>query len=307
MRVVSLVPAVTDWISVFGAADRLVGCSHVCRQPGPIAVVTRPIELPPDSAGIDAAIREAGASGDPVIIVEVEQLLDLEPDLIVVQDTYAVCSVDGVSLETLLSECHDQPEILSFSPSTVKEILDGALRIGRHLGVLESAMRWISDQEVRLAHLRTRIGVSKSGEIAGGSRARVVVLEWIDPPMTAGHWIPDMVELAGADTLLASPDGKSVATSWEIVAASEPDVLLVASCGRTVAESSQDLASSPGWRQLPTLLRDRTWILDGTTFVTTPGPSLYRAIQLVASVIYPERAPMRYEPWELQQASAQGN
>ena len=308
MRVVSLLPAATEWIRAFDGEHLLVGCTHACRQPGALPVLTRSLVDGSDSAGgIDSRVQEVLATGKSLFIVDEDRLRALEPDVVIVQDLCAVCSVSGDALGSRLANFARPPAVVAFSPASLKQVLTEALALARHLRILPAAMRYIAAREKELAHLRANIGIERDGSLRHVARPRTLLLEWVDPPMTAGHWIPDMVEKVGGEPLRGAAGGQSTRITWEAVDRANPDIVIVAACGRTVPETQADMIEQPGWRATRSWQTKRAWIIDARTYVTMPGPSIYRAMALLASVIHPQCVPSIADAWELQPvASAAG-
>lgn len=295
MRIVSLLPAATEWICAFGAADALVGRSHECDFPEHIAdvpVVTEPTyETEGDSAAIDDAVQEQLQAGLSLYQVDLERLRALDPDLIVTQDQCEVCAVSRSELDAHLQEwAGTAPELVSMQPQTLKEMLDEALRLARTMGRLEAAMEVIGNLETGLKVLRNQIGVDR--DTNPQSLPSVVCIEWLKPLMVAGHWMPDVVEMAGGRALLGTAGEPSESVDWDAVRAADPDVLAMMPCGFTIDETRRDLhflTERDGWDTLSAVSEGRVALLDGNAYFNRPGPRLYRAVELMASVLYPDR------------------
>jgi iron complex transport system substrate-binding protein len=310
MRIVSLLPAATEWLCAFGAADLIVGRSHECDFPPAVQdrpVVTRTtFDDAGDSAAIDRVVRDTLGQGLSLYDVDLDALRELKPDLVVTQAQCAV-SLDG--LEAALADwTGGQPELFSLAPTTFKQVLDAALRLGREIGRTAEAMRFIADRERELRQLRERIGARRDGRVAGREAPSVVCIEWIEPLMTAGHWMPGLVELAGGRALLAEGGAPSPYVEWDDIVASDPDVLAITACGFTVEQSLRDLrylTERPEWSELRAVREGRAFVLDGNAYFNRPGPRLYRSVELLAAVLHPDRAGIRPEPWEAVQVGTE--
>ena len=312
MRIVSLLPAATEWICAFGAADLLVGRSHACDAPLEVQdwpVVTRPgFEADDDSAAIDRAARETLKRGLSRYDVDLDALRDLAPDLVVTQASCEVCAVSFGALEAALSDwTGGRPEVFSFEPRTFKQVLDTVLRLGRQIGRMPEAMRGVADGERRLAALHERIGRRRDGTVAGRPAPTVVCIEWIEPLMTAGHWTPDLVELAGGRSVCAESGVPSAYVDWADLVAADPDVLVVAACGLTVEQALRDLSyltERPGWDELRAVCEGRVFVFDGNAYFNRPGPRLYRSVEVLAAALHPDRAGVTPEAWEVVRVEA---
>lgn len=299
-RIVSLLPAATEWLFAMGAGDRLVGRSHACDRPEeardlPAVTASRiSEEEPPDSRAIDRAVRNHLAEGLSVYDVDVEQIRSLRPDLIVTQDQCEACAVPRSELRDRLAEFPDGgAELFNYAPSTLKDVFDRALALGRRAGRLRAAMDRIGRGERRLADLRRRIGLRKDGSLASGSRPKVACVEWFDPLMIAGHWMPDVVEQAGGRPLIVEEAGeRSIEVDWTRFRESDPDVLLLMPCGfdREAARANLSYCRDrDGWEELRAVRRGRVLLADGDRYFNRPGPSLYRAIEGLAEALHPHR------------------
>ncbi len=308
MRIVSLLPAATEWVCVFGGEEQLVGRSHECDYPESVQdvpVVTAPTyEADGDSATIDEAVQEQLQDGLSLYDVELERLRDLEPDLIVTQDQCEVCAVSLPELEAQLGTwTGGSPEVISLQPQTLKEVLDEALRLARAMDTLDAAMEVIANLETGLRVLRDQIGIDRSTNPQ--ALPSVACVEWLEPLMVAGHWMPDVVEMAGGRPVMGTAGEPTESVEWEALRKADPDVLTLMPCGFTIDETRRDLhylTDRTGWETLSAVQGQRVALLDGNAYFNRPGPRLYRAIEVLASVLHPEA--FRPEPpvatWEQQ-------
>jgi len=294
MRIVSLLPAATEWICVFGGAEHLVGRSHECDYPDrvqDVPVVTGPTyDAAGDSAAIDEAVQDQLQNGLSLYEVDLDRLRALEPDLIVTQDQCEVCAVSLPELESQLGAwTGGTPEVVSMQPQTLKAVLDEALRLARTMETLDAAMEVIANLETGLRVLRDKIGVDR--DTNPQSLPSVACVEWLEPLMVAGHWMPDVVEMAGGRALLGTPGTPTEPVEWDDLRAADPDVLALMPCGFTIDETRRDLhylTECPGWDGLTAVQQRRVALLDGNAYFNRPGPRLYRAIEVLASVLHPE-------------------
>ena len=227
MRIVSLLPSATEILFAIGAGDDVVGVTFECDFPAEARsrriVSTSAMPEGLTSAEIDAFVVDAMGRGDDLYHLDEGALSGLDADLVVTQDLCAVCAVDVSVVDDALAHLGCRAEVLTIDPHTLDEVLESILVLGRATGRVPEAGRLVADQRARLDVVRR--------EVAGRSRPRVMFLEWTDPPFAPGHWIPEMIEIAGGEALLATPGEKSRRVTWEQIHGADPDVVIVAPCG----------------------------------------------------------------------------
>ncbi len=295
MRIVSLLPAATEWVCVLGGEEHLVGRSHECDYPDRIqdvpVVTEATYESEGDSAAIDDAVQGQLQEGLSLYEVDLERLRALEPTLIVTQDQCDVCAVSRSELEAQLGDwTNGTPEVVSMRPQTLKEVLDEALRLARAMDALEQGMAVLANLETGLKVLREQIGVDRSTNPQ--SLPSVACIEWLEPLMVAGHWMPDVVEMAGGRPVLGTAGEPTRPVEWEDLREADPDALVLMPCGFTVDETRRDLhylTDRPGWDALSAVQSQQVALLDGNAYFNRPGPRLYRAIEVLASVLHPQQ------------------
>jgi len=227
VRIVSLLPSTTEILFAIGAGDDVVGVTFECDYPAEartrriVSTSAMPVGLTP--AGIDEFVVQAMSRGDDLYHLDEGALADLDADLVVTQDLCAVCAVDVSVVDDALTHLGCSAEVLTIDPHTLDEVLESILALGRSTGRLASAEALVADQ-------RRRLGIAWRHTM-GRSRPRVMFLEWTDPPFAPGHWIPEMIEIAGGEPVLATPGEKSQRVTWDQVHAADPDVVVVAPCG----------------------------------------------------------------------------
>lgn len=307
MRIVSLLPAATEWICEFGGTGDLVGRSHECDYPPEIPdrpVVTAPTyDAEGDSAAIDDAVQSTVQEGLSLYDVDLDRLRALNPDLIVTQDQCEVCAVSKTELEARLADWTGaEPSVFSMQPQTLKEVLDEALRLGRVMDRLDTAMQILANFETGLRGLRDEIGVDRTTNPQ--SLPSVACVEWMEPLMVAGHWMPDVVEMAGGHAKLGTAGEPTQRIGWETLREADPDVIVCMPCGFTIEETRRDLSyltERDGWASLTAVQNGRVALLDGNAYYNRPGARLYRAIEVLASVLYPDLSiDPRPADWERQ-------
>ena len=310
MRIVSLLPAATEWICEFGGGPDLVGRSHECDYPPEVQdvpVVTEPTyDAEGDSAAIDTAVQAQLQDGLSLYRVDLDRMKSLDPDLIVTQDQCEVCAVSRSDLEATLGDwVGPDVDLLSMHPQTLKEVLDEALRLGRSMDRLNDAMQTIGNLETGLQALRNQIGVDR--DTNPQSLPSVACIEWIEPLMVAGHWMPDVVEMAGGRAVLGTAGEPTRRINWADLRAADPDVLAVMPCGFSIDETERDLhylTDREEWEELSAVQAGRVALFDGNAYFNRPGPRLYRAIEVLASVVHPKVDPHpEAAAWEQRWAS----
>ena len=304
MRIVSLLPAATEWVCALGAEEQLVGCSHACNYPPSVAslpVLTKSTVTGGGTGDINRQVSDTLQKGLSIYEVDLERLRSVDPDLIITQAQCEVCAVSLPQLEKLLQDWPGQrPELFSMAPMTLKQILDVGLRIGRVIDRVEEAMRLLGTSEKKLKILRSRLGLDRSDR----ALPSVACVEWMAPLMTAGHWMSDVAEMAGGQAVLSDKGSPSERITWEALQEEDPDVIAVMPCGFSVPEIVQELPcllEQEAWFDLQAVRQERVYLLDGSAYFNRPGPRIYRSIELLAVALNPEQGERYVEPeeWEM--------
>ncbi len=285
MRIVSLLPSTTEILFAVGAGDDVVGVTFECDFP-PEARTRRIVSTSTLTAGstpeqIDAEVRARMAAGEDLYRLDEGALRDLDPDLVVTQDLCAVCAVDVSNVDAALEHLGCQAQVLTVDPHTLEEVLVSIETVARPAG-----QQSVAEQLVR--QLRSRLG-GVAASVADEPRPRVAVLEWTDPPFTAGHWVPDMVRAAGATPALGRSGHRSEATTWDQVAGSSPDVVVISPCGYDLP-AAVDVASGVR-RRLPAGIP--VWAVDADAAFVRPGPRLVDGVEALAGLCHPGIVPAR--------------
>lgn len=287
MRVCSLLPAATEMLFAIGAGDEVVGVTFECDYPAqarqrPQVVLSRmPEGLAP--AEIDELVRTTGAQGRSLYFADVQLLEKLEPDLIVLQDLCRVCAIDSPSLARDLSRLPSHPRVISLIASS----LDGVFR---EMEMLGEAVGHEQDAAAAVAHLRERVRRIQQEVAPNARRPRVLCLEWLDPLFQGGHWVPEMVEIAGGEAVLAKPAEKSTRITWEQVAAVKPEIVVVMPCGYHLADTvTQFREMERGYpepcHEIPALQEGRVYAVDGSAYFSRPGPRLVDGVEILRAIV----------------------
>jgi iron complex transport system substrate-binding protein len=288
MRICSLLPSATEVIALLGLSEELVGISHECDYPPSVRGVPIMIEpmIPPyglASVDIDRQVSQLVASGQRLYRLKDHLLRQAQPDLILSQDLCHVCAVTPDQLHEALCSMPQQPTLLTLNPTTVHEVIADVIRIGNAANRSAEGHHLATQLHDRLKAVRTRVqGISHC--------PRVACIEWLSPLYVAGHWVPEMVQLAGGQDVLAQPGNPSHVVTWDEVLAAAPDVLIVMPCGfsveRTHAELFQ-LMQQPGQWRLSPALAEHTYLVDASSYFSRPGPRLIDGIELLAAILHP--------------------
>ena len=293
MRVASLLPSATEMVHFAGAGNTLVGVTHECDYPPDVQnlpkLTSSKIDSSMTSAEIDAAIGRYLTDTGSIYALDAELLEELSPDLILTQGLCEVCAVSMSLVEEAASALQRRPEILSLNPASLGDVLEDAARIGEALGRGKETGEKIAALRERLARVEE--------VVADLPRPRVGCIEWLDPPFSAGHWVPEMVHLAGGGELFSSPGEPSARLTWPDVFEAAPEVLVLMPCGfgveRTIHEA-RALPEVPGWDGLPAVKNGHVWAVDANSYFSRPAPRLVEGVEILAHILHP--GALRKEP-----------
>lgn len=283
MRVVSLLPSATEIVYALGLGDDLVGVTFECDEP-PAARTEKTIVVGGrDTSGmtpgeIDSYVREQLESGRDLYTLHAEALAGLQPELILTQDLCRVCALPTDHVEEALGYLGCQADVLSLDPHTLDEVLASILAVGQRTGATERAAALVGDLRARLARVEQAV--------ADRPRPAAALVEWVDPPFNAGHWIPDLITAAGGRAVAARPGVPSVETDWDTIAAAGPEVIIVAPCGYHLAGAAEQARIVA--QALPDI---PVWAIDADGIVVRPGPRLVDGVEAIASILHPDVMP----------------
>jgi len=276
MRIVSFLPAATEIAHALGAGDDLVGRSHECDFPAGVRrlpIVSRPA-LSLDGltqSEIDDAVTARMRTGESLYVVDERLLNDLAPDVVLTQDLCQVCAPSGNELTRALASMPSRPSVVYLTPRTLAEIDENILAVGDAIGRVSEARALVDRNRAHIDRLRD----------AGKRvvhRPRVSFLEWTDPLFCAGHWVPEMIDIAGGVDRLGRPGGDSVRISWDEVRDWDPEIVIVAPCGFGLVEAerlARELPPIPGARIVP---------VDANAYFARPGPRYVDGIELLTRI-----------------------
>ncbi|REF36190.1 cobalamin-binding protein [Thermasporomyces composti] len=282
MRIVSLLPSATEILFALGAGDDVVGVTFECDYPPEarsrriVSTSALPEGLTP--AEIDAAVSERLAAGEDLYHLDRGALEGLDPDLIVTQDLCAVCAVDVSVVDDALAFLGCQAKVLTLDPQNLDQVLASIIQLGEAVGRQDTA-------ESLVAQLRARLD-TVAAAVRGRRPVRTMVLEWTEPPFAPGHWIPDMVAMAGGTPVLGVSGERSERVSWDAVAAADPELIVCAPCGYDLAASVRLAEAVVAAGVLPPTVP--VWAVDANASFARPGPRLVDGVEALAAVLHPD-------------------
>ena len=284
MRIASLVPSATEMLFALGLGDQVVAVTHECDYPPGVEQLphlTRTV-IPEglEAAQIDAAVRERTGRGEALYELDDELLRELDVDLIVTQAVCEVCAVSFDDVRSLATALPTHPTVISLDPSTLGEVLADLPRLGAAAGAPEAG-------EAVAAAAGERIEAVERA-VAGAERPRVVGLEWLDPVYVGGHWVPQMIELAGGEDVLGLPGERSRTAEWSEVADAAPQVVIAMPCGLYAEQAAAEAVRA---RDRLAPLGARIVAVDAAAYFSRPGPRLGEGIELLGHLLHPERVP----------------
>src|SRR5437763_14332232 len=288
MRIVSLLPSATEIVCALGLADELVAVTHECDYPpevrGKPVITASALDQAADSATIDRLVANSIHEHRGIYTLDERLLSDVRPDLILTQELCDVCAVSYSEVQRAARILPGETPVVSLEPCTLGDILDTILLVGRLTG------REATAADVA-ARLRARIDAVAARARAAATRPRVYCMEWIDPPSGAGHWIPEMVRLAGGEDVLGREGEPSARVTWPEVAAAAPDVVVVMPCGFDAERAARELAAvqdRPEWRGVPAVAGGAVWVSDGWAYFSRPGSRMVEGLEIMATGPHPD-------------------
>ncbi len=301
MRICSLLPGATEIAFALGLGDNVVGVTHECDYPAeaqhkPVVVRSLIDSNQMTSIEIDRWVTERLGNNQGLYVIDEERLREAAPDVILTQGLCDVCAIDYNEVVNASATLANKPKIVSLTPNCLTDVLNDVARVGEATGQRLKAEQVIHDLEQRISAVRKRTARLPT-------RPRVACLEWFDPIYAAGHWVPEMVEIAGGQDVLGRRGEPSAKIDWKKVVELAPDVIVLMPCGfdmpRTLREASA-LNQLEGWDDLPAVKARRVFAVNGHAFFSRPGPRLIDGLELLAHIIHPKMFPMRESPDALQ-------
>jgi iron complex transport system substrate-binding protein len=282
MRIASLVPSATEMLFALGLGESVAGVTHECDYPvaaSELPQLTATVLPPGLTAGeIDAAVKEVVGEGDALYTLDEERLAQLEPDLVVTQAVCEVCAVSFDDVVEVAGRLPSKPRVLQQDPSRLGEVLDDVVRLAEAAGIPERGRVLRDELEGRLDAVSTAV--------ADAPRPRVLALEWLDPPFLGGHWIPEMIEIAGGGNVAGASGQKSVQVEWDELRGLDPDVVVSMPCGWYLDDSRAQALEHRA--RLDSLGARQVFAVDAASTFSRPGPRLVDGVELLGHLLHPE-------------------
>lgn len=292
MRIVSLLPSATEIVCQLGLEEQLVGVTHECDRPPNVRrlpKVTRTlIPAEASSRDIDLLVRERLRTERALYTLDMPVFAALRPDLIVTQALCDVCAVAESEVRAAACALPGEPRVVNLEPRSLADVWECLRLVGSAVGCEKRAEHEVAVLEARVAAVAER-----SDRVS--VRPRVVLLEWIDPPFSSGHWSPELVHLSGGREVVSEAGERSRTMDWQEVVAAQPEVMVVACCGFDVTRTMADLpilSGYPGWNELPCVRSGRVFVVDGSAYFSRPGPRLVDSLEILAHALHPDIHPL---------------
>jgi len=287
-RICCLLPSATEIVYALGLEDRLVGVTHECDFPPAAAKKPRVTSSVIDSADlsarqIDEAVRESLAEQATIYYLDRDLLDQLQPDLILTQELCDVCAVGPREVDAVVASLRVTPRVVSLEPRTLTEVLETIVQVGHLTGRRQEA-------EELVAGLRDRLDAVRRA-VARRPVVSVLTMEWTDPLFVGGHWVPEMVEIAGGRDVLGMAGKPSREVSWTDVAKASPEVVIAMPCGFGLERSMEELSRSQlpaEWEELPAVRQGKVYAVDGSAYFNRPGPRLVDGVEILAAILHPD-------------------
>lgn len=289
MRVASLIASSTEIVCALGLEETLVARSHECDFPPSVAAlpaVTRPrLDIHASSAEIDRAVKAIVSQQLSVYDVDAAAMRRVAPEVILTQTQCEVCAVSVKDVERALCEWlggEARPQVVALAPDSLADVWRDIARVAEALGAAERGRALVARLQARIAAAEARV--------AGRRRPSVALLEWIDPPMAAGNWMPELCDLAGGECVIGEAGKHTPYLRWEELLRKDPEVIVVLPCGfdlpRTRVEA-KTLATKPGWRDLRAVKAGSVFLADGNAYFNRPGPRLVESLEALVEMLHP--------------------
>lgn len=300
MRIVSLLPSLTETVAALGRKEHLVGRSHDCNFPPDITALpscTEPkFQADGTSYEIDQRVKAILQEGLSVYRVDAERLAKLKPDIILTQDHCEVCAASLSDVrEAVQSSLAQEVDIISVSPTDLSSAVDAVRTVARAIEAEREAEELIEQMKEDLQDIQQQVLPLR--------RPGVLCLEWLEPLMAAGNWVPELVQLAGGTPLAATAGAHSPKLEWGKMRRLNPGIIAIAPCGYSISKTLAELdtiTNRPGWMDLKAVQNHQVFIMDGDHYVNRPGPRLVNSTRILAEIIHPSRfrtSSGRYPDW----------
>jgi iron complex transport system substrate-binding protein len=289
MKIVSLLPSATEIVCALGLEDSLVGITHECDFPKHI------VDRPPLTASrishesmssneIDHAVRSQLDGHGSIYDLDTERLAEINPDLILTQELCDVCAVSYSHVEKAAKMYVADAKVVSLEPNTIADIFDNIRMVGELTGMERKAAEVVNELEARLEAVRSKTELIEN-------KRRVFMLEWLEPPFSPGHWVPEQVAIAGGDSLLGNVGERSVTTTYNAIRESNPEIMVLIPCGYYTHDILRQLESTvfpANWKEIDAVRYGEVWALDATSYFSRPAPRVVNGAEILAKIFHPD-------------------
>lgn len=291
-RIVSLLPAATEIAAALGLMEDVVGVSHECDFPNEANQRPRLTRCPIDNAGlssreVDERVRQALRENGTIYAIDEALLRELRPDIILTQKLCDVCAVGYGTVARLAATLPGPPKMVNLEPTSLADIFGDIQRVARACGVGACGEKLVAELSLRVEMVKERAAQARH-------RPSCFLMEWVDPPFCAGHWGPELVEIAGGSDPLGKKHQRSVEIKWEEVLRARPKIIVLALCGYKVERARHDyelLRKYSGFDTLPAAQTGRVQLVDASAYFSRPGPRIVDSLEMLAGIIHPELFP----------------
>jgi iron complex transport system substrate-binding protein len=294
MRIATLLPSATEIVCALGGAHEIVAVTHECDHPPEIrnrpVAVRSIVDAARTSGEIDAQVSATLRRGESLYRIDADVLAAVRPELLITQDLCEVCALPGTDVDAVLATLPGPPRVLRLHPHTLHDILDDILRVGAAVRRDAQARRLVARLRERIARVDAAVRGWDADRPARG-RPRVFCMEWLDPPFCGGHWMPELVHLAGGREVIGQASRPSVRVGWSRIAQAAPEVVVLALCGMDVARTQREvaaIASSVEWQALPAVRNGRVYATDASAYFSRSGPRIVDGLEILAAMLHPE-------------------
>ena len=291
MRICSFLPSATEILYALGLGDSVAGVTFECDYPPEArekpVLVNSSLSHETDAASIDQQVSAAAARGESLYRIDAQALKGIEPDIIVTQELCHVCAVTPGELGSALTNLSRSPHMISLHSHKLEGVWQDIMTVAEATDRRAAGEALLKEIEGRLAAVDQAVG-------AVTERPRVLCIEWLDPPFIAGHWVPEMVSLAGGTDVVGQPGERSVRSTWEELLETKPDVIVVMPCGYGLEQTVKEFRSTrlPGsWKSMPAVHKGQVYAVDANSYFSRPAPRLATGVEILAHLLHPDLAP----------------
>jgi len=296
MRIVSLIASSTEIVCALGLEKNLVGRSHECDYPASVealpACSEAKIDIHASAKEIDRQVKDVVRDALSVYRVDKEALKKLNPDIIVTQDQCEVCAVSLKDVEKAVCDwVGGKPKIVSLKPENLEGLFHSIEEVGQAVGIEEKAQEFVKSLQKRMQEISDRIPKREE-------KIRVACIEWIEPLMAAGNWVPELVDLLGAQNLFGQAGKHSPWMTFAELREADPDIILTMPCGWGIQRTQQEmpvLEALEGWQDLRAVVNKKVYITDGNQYFNRPGPRIVESMEIMAEILYPDIFDFRHK------------